>query len=64
MLDFKDLPHGKTKVTRLDLAGTDCTRVGRVLINSATDCAGTGVEPTACARKLRTDTKTPIAFGA
>ncbi|TGV16611.1 hypothetical protein EN816_05175 [Mesorhizobium sp. M8A.F.Ca.ET.173.01.1.1] len=63
VLDFKDLPAGKTKVTRLDLAGTDCTKVSRVLINSATECAGTGVEPAACMRKLKTDTRTGIAFG-
>ncbi|TGQ94444.1 hypothetical protein EN851_02390 [Mesorhizobium sp. M8A.F.Ca.ET.208.01.1.1] len=63
VLDFKDLPAGKTKVTRFDLAGTDCTKVSRVLINSATECAGTGVEPAACMRKLKTDTKTGITFG-
>ncbi|RWQ34812.1 MAG: hypothetical protein E5Y88_29250 [Mesorhizobium sp.] len=63
VLDFKDLPAGKTKVTRFDLAGADCTKVSRVLINSATECAGTGIEPDACMRKLKTETKTGIAFG-
>ncbi|MER9656058.1 hypothetical protein NKJ26_21570 [Mesorhizobium sp. M0152] len=63
VLDFKDLPAGKTKVTRFDLAGTDCAKVSRVLINSATECAGTGIEPNACMRKLKTDTKTGIVFG-
>jgi len=63
VLDFKDLPAGKTKVTRFDLAGTNCTKLSRVLINSATECAGSGVEPNACMRKLKTETKTVIAFG-
>ena len=63
VLDFKELPAGKTKVTRFDLAGTDCAKVSRVLINSATECAGAAVEPNACMRKLKTDTKTGIAFG-
>jgi len=63
VLDFKELPAGKTKVTRFDLAGADCTKVSRVLINSATECAGTGVEPNACMRELKTNTKTGIAFG-
>jgi len=63
VLDFKDLTAGKTKVTRFGLAGTDCTMVSRVLINSATECAGAGVEPAACMRRLKTDTKTGIAFG-
>ena len=63
VLDFKELPAGKTKVTRFDLAGTDCAKVSRVLINSATECAGTGIEPNACMRKLKTGSKTGIAFG-
>ncbi|MER9968215.1 hypothetical protein [Mesorhizobium sp. M0060] len=61
VLDFKELPAGKTKVTRFDLAGTDCGKVSRVLINSATECAGT--EPNACMRGLKTQTRTGIAFG-
>jgi hypothetical protein len=63
VLDFKDLPAGKTKVTRFDLAGSDCAKISRVLINSATECTGAGVEPNACLRKLKTETKTGIAFG-
>ncbi|UCI23369.1 hypothetical protein [Mesorhizobium sp. B2-8-5] len=63
VLDFKDLPAGKTKVTRFDLAGADCGKLSRVLINSATECAGTGVEPAACMRGLKTSTRTAIAFG-
>jgi hypothetical protein len=34
-----------------------------VLINSATECVGAGVEPNACMRKLKTETRTGIAFG-
>ncbi|TIL70522.1 MAG: hypothetical protein E5Y65_12490 [Mesorhizobium sp.] len=63
VLDFKDLPAGKTKVTRFDLAGADCAKVSRVLINSSTECAGTGIKPDACMRGLKTETKTGIAFG-
>jgi len=63
VLDFKDLPAGKTKVTRFDLAGTDCAKVSRVLVNAATECAGAGIEPAACMRGLKTSTRTGIAFG-
>ncbi|CAM5370453.1 hypothetical protein ATER59S_01565 [Aquamicrobium terrae] len=63
VLDFKDLPAGKTKVVRFDLAGTDCGKISRVLVNSATECAGTGVEPAACMGKLKTDSKAGISFG-
>lgn len=64
VLDFKDLPAGKTKVTRFDLAGTDCAKVSRVLVNSATECVGTGIDPSACLRELKTSSRTGIAFGA
>ncbi|MBZ9677283.1 hypothetical protein [Mesorhizobium sp. ES1-1] len=63
VFDFKELPAGKTKVTRFDLAATECGKLSRVLINSATECAGTGIEPSACMRMLRTDTRTGVAFG-
>lgn len=63
VLDFKELPAGKTKVTRFDLSGTDCAKVSRVLINQATDCSGTGIEPSACLKALRTESKSGIAFG-
>ncbi|WP_429090803.1 hypothetical protein [Aminobacter sp. BE322] len=63
VLDFERLPAGKTKVTRFDLPGTDCTKVNRALVNQATDCAGPGVEPSACLKLLRTESKSGIAFG-
>ncbi|CDX40279.1 conserved exported hypothetical protein [Mesorhizobium sp. ORS 3359] len=63
VLDFKDLPAGKTKVTRFDLSGADCGKLSRVLINSATECAGSGVDPAVCMRALKTSTRTAIAFG-
>ncbi|AWC23580.1 hypothetical protein CO731_03052 [Aminobacter sp. MSH1] len=63
VLDFKELPAGKTKVTRFDLSGTDCTKVSRVLINQAADCTGPGIASAACLKSLRTESKSGIAFG-
>lgn len=63
VLESKNLPAGKTKVTRFDLAGVDCAKVGRVLVNSATECSGSGIDPTACMRALKTSTRAGIAFG-
>ncbi len=63
VLDFRDLPSGKTKVVRFDLAGTDCSKVGRVLINHATECVGVGIDPNACQRQLKPETKSGIVFG-
>ncbi len=63
VLAFKDMPAGKTKVSRFDIAGLDCSTLGRVLVNGATDCVGAGVEPADCMRRLSTATKAGIEFG-
>ncbi|MRG57891.1 hypothetical protein GF108_20205 [Phyllobacterium sp. SYP-B3895] len=64
VLDFKDLPEGKTKVRRFDLGDTDCTKVTRVLINDATECSGAGIDPKACIRQLKPVTKSSVQFGS
>ncbi|TIP34636.1 MAG: hypothetical protein E5X69_26445 [Mesorhizobium sp.] len=51
------------RLTVLDFKDADCGKLSRVLINSATECAGAGVEPAACMRALKTSTRTAIAFG-
>ncbi len=63
VLDFKELPAEKTKVTRFDLPGLDCSKISRVLVNRATECAGEGIEPSACMRQLAPSTKSQIVFG-
>jgi len=63
MLDFRDLPTGKTKVSRFDLAGADCAKTSRVLVNSVTECSGKGIEPDACMKSLKTSSRTGIVFG-
>jgi hypothetical protein len=62
-LGFKDIPDGKTKVSRFDLSDVDCNNLGRVLINSVTDCVGDGVQADACSRHLKTSTKAGVDFG-
>lgn len=64
IVDFLDLPAGKTKVRQFDFNGTDCAEVGRVLVNDATECAGEGIAPEACIRKLSTSTTAEIEFGS
>ena len=63
VLDFKDMPAGKTKVSRFDLSGADCADISRVLVNHATECVGAGIEPKTCLGGLKTETKSHIAFG-
>ena len=64
VLDFRELPHGKTKVSRFDLPGADCSKVGRVLVNGATECSGSGIGPSDCLTKLQTATRTEVEFGS
>ena len=64
VLDFKDLPAGKTKVRQFDLPQTDCAGIGRVLVNDAVACEGEGIEPTACVRYLDAQAKSSVAFGS
>lgn len=63
VVDFQDLPATRTKVRQFDFKGTQCDRLGRVLVNDTTDCTGDGVEPQACLRNLETSTKASVEFG-
>ncbi|MHC1550672.1 hypothetical protein [Phyllobacterium sp. K27] len=63
LLNFKELPQGKTKVRRFDLGELDCTKVTRVLVNDSTECTGAGVDPKACIRQLIATTKSGVQFG-
>jgi hypothetical protein len=63
IVDFKDLPDGKTKVRQFDFSGVDCASLGRVLVNDATECKGSGIDARACIENLKTETRTDTAFG-
>lgn len=64
VLEFRDLPQGKTKVEQFDLPGADCGKIDRILVNDAAECTGAGIEPGACIKHLTTDTKSDITFGS
>jgi hypothetical protein len=63
-LDFKELPHGMTRVRQFDLAEVECASLARILVNAARECSGVAVEPAACMRELETKTATDIEFGS
>lgn len=62
VLDFKEVPDGKTRVRQFDLAGADCARISRVLVNDAKACEGPGIETADCIHRLRTDSKADVPF--
>jgi hypothetical protein len=63
VVDFKDLPEGKTRVRQFDFSGLDCGAIGRVLVNDVAECAGAGVAATDCLSRLTARTRADLTFG-
>lgn len=62
VLDFRDLPQGKTKVRQFDLPGTQCDNVKRILINDSPVCEGEGIAAGACMSGIVTRSNTQVGF--
>lgn len=60
LLDFRDLPQGRTRARQFDLPGLTCDSLGRVLLNAAAQCSGAGVAPGACMSGLRLTSRVGI----
>jgi len=48
LLDFRDLPAGKSKVRQFDVPGIKCEGVKNLLINDAPVCEGEGLDKARC----------------
>ena len=57
LLDFRDLPAGKSKVRQFDVPGIKCETVKNLLINDAPVCEGEGVEKSRCMDGIVTRSK-------
>ncbi|MDX3927108.1 MAG: hypothetical protein QHC90_15035 [Shinella sp.] len=62
VLDFRDLPQGKTKVRQFDLPGTKCENVKHLLINDAPVCQGDGLAEGACMAGIVTRSNASATF--
>ncbi|MEM0898716.1 MAG: hypothetical protein AAGI92_02060 [Pseudomonadota bacterium] len=62
LFDFRDLPAGKTRVRQFDLGGTECTSIGRILVNGAADCTIGGAASGVCIEKLATSSAVDVEF--
>lgn len=60
VLDFRELPSGKTKVRQFDLPGTKCEAVKSLLINDAPACVGEGVHKGDCMTRLKTGSRSAV----
>lgn len=58
LLDFQDLPAGKTRVRQFQFAGLDCPQISQVLFNGASTCEG--ADPAACVNGLTLSAQTDI----
>ena len=57
LLDFRDLPAGKSKVRQFDVPGIKCETVKNLLINDAPVCEGEGLEKGRCMDGIVTGSK-------
>jgi hypothetical protein len=57
LLDFRELPAGKSKVRQFDVPGVKCETVKNLLINDAPVCDGEGLEKGRCMDGIVTRTK-------
>ncbi|WLR91561.1 hypothetical protein [Shinella zoogloeoides] len=57
LLDFRDLPAGKSKVRQFDVPGIKCESVKNLLINDAPVCEGEGLEKGRCMDGIVTRSK-------
>jgi len=60
LFDFKDLPMSRPRVRQFDLAATDCTKLGRVLLNDIHACTGEGITAATCKAGLQWFSRTDV----
>lgn len=62
LLDFRELPAGKSKVRQFDVPGIKCETVKNLLINDAPVCEGEGLEKGRCMDGIVTGSKAPAGL--
>jgi len=63
VLDFGQLPVGKTKVFRFDVAEQACSDISRLLINDLDQCETEAGKADICIAQLKSESRTAIEFG-
>jgi len=61
-VDLAPLAAGKTAVKAFDLAGRDCARLGRFLMNGVLGCEGVEKSPRDCAGLVRPRAREGLSF--
>ncbi|MDT0681958.1 hypothetical protein RM543_04610 [Roseicyclus sp. F158] len=63
VLEFGELPAGKTKVVRFDLADQPCENISRLLVNNVAECTAAEGDAPDCMEALVTSSRSDIQFG-
>ncbi len=63
VLDFGQLPVGKTRVFRFDVAQQKCGDISRLLINDIDQCETEAGKSDTCLSQLKSESRTEIDFG-
>ncbi|MEM9277926.1 MAG: hypothetical protein AAGA76_05090 [Pseudomonadota bacterium] len=62
VFDFRELEAGKLRVRQFQLPQTQCSGLGRLLINDVSACDGNEVDASLCSSGLQISNKTNIEF--
>ncbi|WP_134761573.1 hypothetical protein [Jiella endophytica] len=62
VLQFGQLPAGKTKVVQFDLADQPCSGISRILVNDVSECQTASGTASICMDALRPASRTDIVF--
>lgn len=62
VFDFRELEAGKLRVRQFQLPQTQCSGLGRLLINDVSACEGNEVDASLCSSGLQLSNKTDIEF--
>ena len=63
ILEFGNVPVGKTKVRQFNIENSKCSDISRVLVNNASKCSSEGKPLPVCLDTLTTSSRTNIVFG-
>ena len=62
LLRARDLPPGKIRVHQFDVSDTNCSQIGKVLLNDVTECEGQGLDPATCLAEVALESRAGVPF--
>lgn len=63
VLEFGELPQGKTRVVQFDLGNQACADISRIIVNNIAECSSSQGSHDVCMSGLATSSRTNVEFG-